>query len=122
MRKLAMAALLLGLVLTQSAFAAEPAAPAPELTAGDASILGLIEGVTEFLPVSSTGHLIIANHFLGIESDAANTFTVVIQFGAIAAVALLYRRQFASMARGLAGRDVAGLRLLVSLVVAFVPA
>lgn len=127
------------------------AKPAAELSAGDAIILGLIEGVTEFLPISSTGHLIIATHALGLESEhplagtdgqplwykkpsakkagvpltlklAADTYTVVIQFGAIAAVVLLYWRQIASMARGAVGRDIVGLRLLVNLIVAFLPA
>ena len=126
--------------------------PAAELSAKDAIILGLVEGFTEFLPVSSTGHLIITTHALKLESEAplfgpdggplwhkkpspkhpdgipltlklaADTYTVVIQFGAIAAVALLYWRQFVSMLLGLLGRDPAGRRLLVNLIVAFMPA
>ena len=55
-------------------------------------ILSLIEGLTEFIPVSSTGHLIIANHFLNIQpSDFTKAFDVIIQFGAIIAVFFLYR-------------------------------
>lgn len=135
----------------ESAKAPPVAAPAAELALSDAIILGVIEGVTEYLPVSSTGHLIIANRFLGLESDApllgrdgeplwykkpsakhpageplsvklaADTFTVVIQFGAIAAVALLYWAQIAAMIRGLLGRDPAGLRLLLAVTLGFIP-
>jgi len=148
-RKLLLLALLPALAHSQTP---APKAPAAELSTRDAIVLGLIEGVTEFLPVSSTGHLIIATHALGLESEqplrgpdgqplwhrkpspkypqgvpltmklAADTYTVVIQFGAIAAVALLYWRQFAAMARGLMGRDMGGLRLFVNLVVAVIPA
>lgn len=126
--------------------------PAAELSLADAIILGVVEGVTEFLPVSSTGHLIIATRLLHLESEAplldangqplwrrkpsakhpqgepltlklaADTYTVVIQFGAIAAVALLYWSQFMAMLRGLLGRDAAGRRLLINVLIAFVPA
>jgi len=149
--------------------------PAAELSVVDAVVFGIVEGVTEFLPISSTGHLIIATRVLGLESDAqlhdgggrplwlkppaperkegrltmlkrrllgligrtpavdhpegvpltlklaADTYNVVIQFGAIAAVGLLYWRQLVSMLRGLLGRDSAGLHLFVNIVVAFVP-
>ena len=59
--------------------------PMPDLVC--VVLLGLIEGITEFLPISSTGHLLIAEHWLGARSD---TFNVVIQAGAILAVAVLY--------------------------------
>lgn len=111
--------------------------PRPEPTLVDAVILGLVEGVTEFLPVSSTGHLVIANHALGLDSpapvgtdkhgrpitfkEAADTYAVVIQVGAIAAVALLYWSQISRILAGLAGRDPAGLRLLRNLVLACLP-
>lgn len=118
----------------------------------DAVVLGVVEGVTEFLPISSTGHLIIAARALRLESEeplvgangqplwykkpseknpsgepltiklATDTYLVVIQIGAIAAVALLYWSRFMSMLRGLLGRDPAGLRLIVHLLIAFVPA
>ncbi|MDD3180086.1 MAG: undecaprenyl-diphosphate phosphatase [Opitutaceae bacterium] len=157
--------------------AAEPVPPpAAELSVSDAIILGTIEGVTEYLPVSSTGHLIIANtalhlgngaqlrnaagqplwykppvfareaglplsfkqralDWMGLEPAmddpqgvpltlklAADSYTVIIQFGAIAAVAVLYWSQFMAMLRGLLGRDRPGLRLLVNLAIAFLPA
>ncbi len=62
---------------------------------GQVIILGIVEGITEFLPVSSTGHMILANQLLGVaESDFVKTFTIVIQLGAIGAVIVLYARQW----------------------------
>lgn len=87
-----------------------------------AAILGAVEGLTEFLPISSTGHLILAAHLLRLEGEAVKTFEVVIQSGALVAVAGLYRVRVVSMLRGLAGRDPAGRRLLLRLLVSFVPA
>ena len=88
----------------------------------EAMVLGIVEGLTEFLPVSSTGHLILASHFLGVRGEAVKTFEVVIQAGALAAVVGLYRAQVASMWRGLFDRDVEGRRLLRNLAISFVPA
>jgi undecaprenyl-diphosphatase len=167
---------LMALLNSRVAAQTTSAAPMAELSVTDAIVLGVVEGVSEFLPISSTGHLIIATHVLGLESQqqlvgangqplwikapaaerkigrisgvknwllglvgvppkidhpegvpltvasAAITFNVVIQFGAIAAVALLYWPQLLAMLRGAFGRDVAGLRLLINIVVAFVPA
>ena len=79
-------------------------------------LLGLIEGITEFLPISSTGHLLVAEHWLGERSD---TFNVVIQAGAILAVALIYRQrlwQLAVDSRNPANRDYA-LKLLVAFLI-----
>jgi undecaprenyl-diphosphatase len=67
-----------------------------------AILLGLIEGITEFLPISSTGHLLIAEHWLGQRSD---TFNVVIQAGAILAVTFIYRERLWRLATGLARRE-----------------
>ena len=59
-----------------------------------AIFLGMVEGITEFLPVSSTGHLIVSGHLLGFVGDRAASFEVIIQLGAILSVVLLYRRRF----------------------------
>jgi undecaprenyl-diphosphatase len=121
------------------------------LKAGQAIVLGLVEGITEFLPISSTGHLIIANEMLGLEDDtplvdakgqalwfkkpsdkhpegerltvklAADTYTVIIQVGAIAAVLLLYRKSILAILKGLTGKDPEGLTLLRNLVLATIP-
>jgi undecaprenyl-diphosphatase len=125
--------------------------PLAELSVGDAIVLGVVEGMTEFLPISSTGHLIIANHLLGLESEvqltgkdgqvlwhkapseknpegvpltlklAADTYAVVIQVGAIAAVVFLYWQQLMSMLAGLFGRSSSGVRLLRNVLLAFAP-
>ena len=134
-----------------------PATPAPhtiagdQLSLGDSIILGLVEGITEFLPVSSTGHLILASRALGLEGTAplydehgqimwhkkpseenpegvpltltlaADTYAVVIQVGAIAAVVLLYWGQLIGILRGLGGKNAAGLRLLRNIILAVFP-
>lgn len=88
-----------------------------------ALILGLVEGLTEYLPVSSTGHLVLTERALGIEASAeAHAFAICIQAGAVAAVLALYSRRLLRMLRGLAGADREGLRLAACVLLAFAPA
>lgn len=88
-----------------------------------ALILGLVEGLTEYLPVSSTGHLLLAQRIMGIPSSAASdAFAICIQAGAILAVLGLYRARVAQMTMGLLGRDDMGRRLALNLLAAFIPA
>lgn len=92
----------------------------------EALILGIVEGITEFLPVSSTGHLIIAAALLGLTGDdgakkAVDAFTIVIQGCSLIAVVGLYRARVMQMVRGVVGRDLAGRRLLIHLLLAFAP-
>lgn len=111
----------------------------------DALILGLVEGITEYLPVSSTGHLILTNQLLGLDSgapilkedgtpyldsdgeiytlkQAADAYAIIIQAGAILAVAVLYWSRLWSVAIGFLGKDPRGLKLGINLLVAFIPA
>ncbi len=94
----------------------------PALDPLHAALLGAVEGLTEFLPVSSTGHLILTSQLLGLQGEAVKTFEVVIQAGALGAVAGLYRGRIGSMARGVAGREANGRRLAGCLLVSFLPA
>lgn len=136
-----------------TASAATPTTDAlKELSSRDAVILGLVEGLTEFLPISSTGHLIIASRALKLEDEkplvdaqgntiwykkpsakhpdgiplteklATDTYVVVIQAGAIAAVVLIFWGRIMEILRGLVGQNTAGLRLLRNIVVACIPA
>ncbi|MFA5026932.1 MAG: undecaprenyl-diphosphate phosphatase [Candidatus Methylomirabilota bacterium] len=93
------------------------------MTVLHAIILGLVEGITEYLPVSSTGHLILAQRAMGIPaSDEANAYAVCIQAGAIAAVLGLYAGRVGRMLTGLLGRDPEGRQMAVNLVAAVIPA
>ena len=78
----------------------------------DAVVLGIVEGITEFLPISSTGHLLVTQHLLGLGDEtgkvAADTYAIAIQLGAILAVIALYRMRIASMAKGAVGKDAEG--------------
>ncbi len=140
-----------GIVQSAPAATADSATPrasspaAKKVGYADAVALGLVEGITEYLPISSTGHLILANAALGLDSpeplkdasgaeilkpdktpytlkDAVDAYSIVIQIGAIAAVAILYWKYILIMLAGLIGRNPAGLRLAVNLLAAFLPA
>jgi undecaprenyl-diphosphatase len=87
-----------------------------------AAVLGAVEGLTEYLPVSSTGHLILASRWLGLDGEGVDTFDIVIQAGAIAAVLGLYRGRVAEIWRGLRGRSAEGRALLARLLASFLPA
>ncbi len=85
-------------------------------------ILGVVEGLTEYLPVSSTGHLILATELLGFEAEKWALFNVAIQPGAILAIVVLYWRTFRDVLVGLFQRDETALRFARNLLIAFAPA
>jgi undecaprenyl-diphosphatase len=96
------------------------------LTIPEAILLGIIEGLTEFLPVSSTGHLLVVGNLIGFgtgaSQSAADAYSIAIQLGAILAVLFLFRLRVTSVARGLFGKDEMGRSVLVVLVLSFLPA
>jgi undecaprenyl-diphosphatase len=98
------------------------------LTWWKAAILGVVEGFTEYLPISSTGHLLVAARALDLPQakgsaglEAVNTYAIAIQFGAILAVVGLFWRRFVEMLQGVVGRNPEGRHLLITLVIAFLP-
>src|ERR1700704_1904341 len=86
-----------------------------------AIIMGLVEGFTEFLPVSSTGHLIVAGSLIGFVGEKAKAFEIIIQAGAILAVCWEYRGKLAEVIAGV-GRDPKAQRFVANLAIAFLPA
>jgi undecaprenyl-diphosphatase len=91
-----------------------------------AALMGIVEGLTEFLPVSSTGHLILVGHYSGFENlvgkDVATTFEIVIQLGAILAVVAAYPRRFTGLLRFDDNHGLTGLRGIGLLIVTSIPA
>jgi undecaprenyl-diphosphatase len=87
-----------------------------------AILLGIVEGITEFLPVSSTGHLILATELLGYAAEKWSVFNIAIQPGAILAIVLLYWRTFWNAFTGLFRRDPESVAFVRNLLIAFIPA
>jgi undecaprenyl-diphosphatase len=86
-----------------------------------AVLLGIVEGLTEFIPVSSTGHLILASELFGYDAHTWAVFNVVIQLGAILAVVVLYWRTFWAVAMGLLRLEPLSVRFVANLLIAFIP-
>ncbi len=105
-----------------------PSPPVSEMNALQAAVIGLVEGLTEYLPVSSTGHIILAQRSMGIgfndeaSREAADAFAICIQLGAILAVLGIFFGHIKSMVLGIFGRDVDGRRLLINVVIGMLPA
>jgi undecaprenyl-diphosphatase len=102
----------------------------PVISSFDSFILGVVEGITEFLPVSSTGHLVVTSELLGLRTPTSHTadqiaaiqaFEIVIQAGAILAVLFLYKRPVLDMIQGLLGKSADGLKLFVNVCAATFP-
>lgn len=92
------------------------------MNTGQAILLGVVEGITEYLPISSTGHLILTEHFLGIgQDDAAKTFAIAIQLGALLAVVVLYRDYLLGKLKSLFRREKSGIHFFTGLFIAFLP-
>jgi undecaprenyl-diphosphatase len=87
-----------------------------------AIILGIVEGVTEFIPVSSTGHLMLATAILGLDPAKWEAFNVIIQLGAILAIVVLYWRTFWAVLRGLLANQADSWRFIRNVLIAFLPA
>jgi undecaprenyl-diphosphatase len=86
-----------------------------------AIILGIVEGVTEFIPVSSTGHLILATELLGFDADKWSAFNVIIQLGAILAIVVLYWRTFWAVLEGMLKGNAVSWRFVRNILIAFLP-
>jgi undecaprenyl-diphosphatase len=112
---------------TAGGAAAVPSPASGGMTVPQAVVLGAVEGITEYLPVSSTGHLLVAQSLLGLwktpaEKTASDAYAICIQLGAILAVFLIFFGRIKQMVLGIFGRDNAGLKLAGNLIVALIPA
>jgi undecaprenyl-diphosphatase len=85
-------------------------------------VIGLVEGITEFLPISSTGHILLAEQVLHFEGPQGKVFEIVIQLGAILAVCLLYYAKIFATVGGVTRRDPVSMRFALAVIVAFLPA
>ena len=111
-----------GAVLAMAIVALAVAGGTGTLSSFEAIVLGAVEGITEYLPVSSTGHLLVTQRLMDLDSGAADVYAIAIQVGAILAVVALYRQRIVQIANGVIGRDQGGRDLLVRLAASFVPA
>ena len=114
------------LLIADPAFGSIQVLPKESLSVSKAIIFGIVEGFTEFLPVSSTGHLLATKEFLNVgktelSEEAIDSYIISIQIGAIFAVAFLYRQRLGQMLLGLFGKSTEGRQLLVTLATAFIP-
>jgi undecaprenyl-diphosphatase len=120
---------------TTTSVPAQAASAEKQLSNGQAVVLGVVEGITEYLPVSSTGHLVVIERLMNLpknttgspeevakSKEALDAYTVIIQFGAIIAVLVLYRRRVGQVFQGLVGKSESGRNLLLCLIAAFIPA
>jgi undecaprenyl-diphosphatase len=120
---------------TTTSVPAQAASAEKQLSNGQAVVLGVVEGITEYLPVSSTGHLVVIERLMNLpknttgspeevakSKEALDAYTVIIQFGAIIAVLVLYRRRVGQVLQGLVGKSESGRNLLLCLIAAFIPA
>ena len=116
----------LSLLIANPAFGLDKALPEEPLSIWKAAIFGIVEGLTEFLPISSTGHLLITKEILNVgetelSGKAIDSYIISIQIGAIFAVAVLYRQRLLQMLQGLLGRNSEGKKMAGSLIAAVVP-
>lgn len=121
-----LALLLLGLTAAIPASALGASDADLELSVFSAIVLGLVEGLTEYLPVSSTGHLLMVNELLGLNTSEQaekllDAYAICIQAGAILAVLFVYKERVIQLFEGLIGRSEEGRRLLLAVVASFVP-
>ena len=97
-----------------------------ELSVVDAAVIGLVEGITEYLPVSSTGHILVTTELLGLNSTQEaeglmDAYAICVQAGAILAVLVVYQERIRQLVEGLLGRSAEGRRILIAVIAAFVP-
>lgn len=123
---LAIGGILLVLAGPALALGAQSSDPTLKLTVVDAAIIGLVEGVTEYLPVSSTGHILVASELLGLNSsqkaeDLMDAYAICVQAGAILAVLVVYQQRIRQLLDGLIGRSDEGRQILIAVIAAFVP-
>ena len=116
----------LSLLIANPALGLEQVLPEESLSIWKASIFGIVEGLTEFLPISSTGHLLATKEILNVgetelSEKAIDSYIISIQIGAIFAVAVLYRQRLLQMLQGLLGRNSEGKKMAGSLIAAVIP-